>query len=303
MDAQDGRREDVLKMDVQHITLFLLPLFAAAVAVKFTINRSANQVLNDLSLNGDDKLNSERETRSLRGYTFGDDLAKAGLFSADERRRYLIVTRTAPFLLTSLIFLLVIIFSKPPTPGLVMLLLSTLAFGFLLTKASLRRRICRYEMQLAFFLPLVMERIVMAVEAGLDVLPAMNVVLTQSEKQSKKIDPVSRLLKIAHRLAEAGVGFERALEEIGKKIESRPVRHAFLHLALAQKEGGELLMPLRELSDATQTYFQESIEERIAKLPARATLPLLCTFTGLLICFLIPPLLQVVSIMEKSIPK
>jgi hypothetical protein len=54
-------------------------------------------------------------------------------------------------------------------------------------------------------------------------------------------------------------------------------------------------MPLKELSDATQSFYQETIEEEIARLPVKATLPLLCTFAGLIIFFITSPLIQVIT--------
>ena len=86
-------------------------------------------------------------------------------------------------------------------------------------------------------------------------------------------------------------------------VECSALRHAFIHLAMAYREGGELIMPLRELSDSTQLYFQESVEEDIAKMPAKATLPLLLTFAGLIICFVTVPLVQVLDMTSNAIPK
>ena len=72
-----------------------------------------------------------------------------------------------------------------------------------------------------------------------------------------------------------------------------------MHLGLAYKQGGEVVRPLKELSDATQTHYQESVEEEIARLPVRAVLPLLLTFTGLIICFLTVPVVQVGASLER----
>ena len=106
----------------------------------------------------------------------------------------------------------------------------------------------------------------------------------------------------AYKLTEAGLPFSDALEYVAEKIESSPLRHAFIHLGVAHKEGGEIVAPLRELSDSTQLYFQESIEEEIAKMPVKATAPLLCTFAGLLIFFLASPLVQIISFIAKAKP-
>jgi hypothetical protein len=87
------------------------------------------------------------------------------------------------------------------------------------------------------------------------------------------------------------------------QVECSALRHAFIHLAVAYSEGGELVMPLRELSDSTQLYYQESIEEEIAKMPVKVTLPLLCTFAGLIIFFLTTPLVQVLEMTSRALPK
>jgi hypothetical protein len=68
---------------------------------------------------------------------------------------------------------------------------------------------------------------------------------------------------------------------------------------MAHRQGGEIVRPLKELSDATQTAYQEAVEEMIAKLPVKAVLPLVVTFTGLIICFLTVPLMQVAAIATK----
>ena len=151
----------------------------------------------------------------------------------------------------------------------------------------------------------------MAVQAGLDIMPAIKAIVDledravqtheQTELVVSALDPVSRLLKMVYQLTEAGLGFEQSLREVAGLVDCSALRHAFVHLAVAQKEGGELVMPLKELSDATQLYYQESIEEDIAKLPVKATMPLVCTFAGLIICFITAPLLQVMSLTSQAV--
>lgn len=165
--------------------------------------------------------------------------------------------------------------------------------------------------EIEFFLPIIMERIVMAVQSGFDVLGSIKIVIEYDAQRrahafhasQKKVDPVTELLAEVCQLAEAGRGLEDSLNEVAGRIHCPALRHAFIHLALAHKEGGELVMPLRELSDSTQAYYQESVEEEIAKMPVKATFPLLLTFAGLIIFFLIPPLIQVVDMTSKAVPK
>jgi Flp pilus assembly protein TadB len=147
--------------------------------------------------------------------------------------------------------------------------------------------------RLEFYLPTAMERVVMAVSSGLDIIPAL------SEAARKSVDPVSDIFRAIVSLSEGGLRVEHAIQMTADSVPSSPVKHALVHLALAYTQGGEVMRPLKELSDATQTHYQESVEEEIAKLPVKAVLPLLLTFTGLIICFLTVPVLQVGASLEK----
>jgi Flp pilus assembly protein TadB len=144
-------------------------------------------------------------------------------------------------------------------------------------------------------LPNVLERIVMAVTAGIDVIPACTLVARDSHAQN----PVQLALQRAVSAAERGVSFSEALERVGAEAGSPAIRHAFIHLGVAQRQGGELVRPLRELADATLLGYQERVEEEIAKLPVRATLPLLLTFAGLIVLFITVPLVQVGQVVSK----
>jgi pilus assembly protein TadC len=138
-----------------------------------------------------------------------------------------------------------------------------------------------------------MERIVMAVGAGLDILPAL------AEAGRDGTDPVSQGLGRIVALAEGGLPVEDAMRVVSEASPSPAVKHALIHLHLAHRQGGEVIRPLKELSDATQISYQELVDEEIAKLPVKAVLPLILTFAGLIICFLTIPLVQIGSIAGK----
>jgi type II secretory pathway component PulF len=99
-------------------------------------------------------------------------------------------------------------------------------------------------------------------------------------------------------LAEGGTPVDSAFELASAEARCPAVKHAFIHLGLAHRQGGELVRPLKELSDSTQVAYQEGVEEQIAKLPVKAVLPLVFTFTGLIICFLTVPVLQVMKLTQ-----
>jgi len=149
--------------------------------------------------------------------------------------------------------------------------------------------------QIAYELPLVMERIVMAVQAGHDILPALKLVVTGGGSgvgRSAKESPVLKSFREVVDAAESGMTLQSSLRMASLKTESTSLRHALLHIAVAHEQGGGLLFALSELADATQSYYQESVEEQIAALPVKATLPLVVVFGGLLVILLTAPIIQ-----------
>lgn len=149
--------------------------------------------------------------------------------------------------------------------------------------------------QISYELPLIMERIVMAVQAGHDILPALKLVVRAGEKGVSGSDRESQVLRSFREVvetAEAGMTLQSSLRMASQKTESTSLRHALLHIAVAHEQGGGLLFALSELADATQSYYQESVEEQIATLPVKATLPLVVVFGGLLVILLTSPIIQ-----------
>jgi type II secretory pathway component PulF len=162
------------------------------------------------------------------------------------------------------------------------------------------------EREILQSLPLVMEQLLLAVQAGHDIVSALRVVLnsagllggahTTQYSRAKKSPAalqhnkaLEKLLEV-HLAVEQGRGFEESLHELAKSTRSIPFRHALLHMIVCHREGGELVGPLHELSDACQLCYEEEVEERIAKLPVRATPALICSFAGLLLCAMALPL-------------
>ena len=165
--------------------------------------------------------------------------------------------------------------------------------GELYHRGSKEREQKLLQKRLEFFLPTAMERMVMSVGSGMDIIPAL------TEAARKSTDPVSDVFRKIVALSEGGLRVEQAITLVADEVPSSAVKHALVHLGLAYKRGGEVVRPLKELSDATQTQYQETIEEEIAKLPVKAVVPLVLTFTGLIVCFLTVPIMQVKTSLER----
>ena len=215
------------------------------------------------------------------------------LLFSDQQRESPSTRRAAWILGAAFAAVGVLLFLKSSFPSLIVAMVIG-AFGGELYIS--RRKVAREKLRLRkmeFYLPTVMERIVMAVGSGLDVIPALR------EASYKGKDPVSELMRWIVNLSESGTPVEAAFEMASKQPVTSSVKHACIHLGLAYRQGGEIVRPLKELSDATQVAYQETVEEQIAKLPVKAVLPLVLTFTGLIVCFLTVPLMQIGSITKE----
>lgn len=289
--------------------LFLSGLFITGIILTArSRKRTAHDVIRDLSSSPHDDDGTDALDRAKAGL-ISTDAAKLGIFDEGEYQHFLFMQKLFPIAFAMLFVLLRAALAPATVKGHIIACIVGFSLGYLVRERRVRSRQERHVRSLEYFLPIVMERLVMAVEAGLDVtsgLLALDELVKEEALHSgskNSYDGVTRLLSRALKLADAGLSFEEALRQVAETADCSALRHAFIHLALAYREGGELVGPLRELSDSTQLFFQETVEEEIAKLPVKATLPLLCTFAGLIIFFITSPLIEVIDITQRAMPK
>ncbi len=154
----------------------------------------------------------------------------------------------------------------------------------------------KINLSFQYALPLMMERLMMTIESGQDVISGLKLIVTQDSDIGSSKNSLLKMFAKVLDCTEQGLTFTQSLREVSAECPVAAVRHSLIHLALAYEQGGELIVPLRELSDATQLQYQELVEERIAKLPVKATIPLLLLFAGLIILFVTPPVLEVITL-------
>lgn len=199
-----------------------------------------------------------------------------------------------------IISVLSLLFLTLNTSNIIFALVLALSLSYIIARMLAKREAKNIYKKYDFYLPIVMERLVMAVQGGNDVYSSVNVIVNMSKKNGP-LDPVTKLLDMVLKKNKSGISFEDSLSLVANTINLTSIRHAFLHLAIAQKEGGEIITPMKELSDSTQEYYQQIVEKEIAVLPVKATLPLLFAFIGLIIFFLSVPLTQIMSM--NGMPK
>lgn len=286
--------------------ILILLLFTSSsflIINRFVSNRTALDVYDDLS-DSCSNLNGKQE---LPSYTISNtsSLGSEESIRLEKDRTDAIAPCLGSIILTVCVYLM----GYALTPFMIV---AAAVFGFaggLLLQSQKKKKLeTKRRREIEYFLPVIMERIVMAVQAGLDIVAAIHTVRNLSNRiqpnhsTSHKTDPVTELLNASLQLTEAGVTFDHALSEISRRTDSTALKHAFIHLSLAYREGGQIVMPLMELSSSTQVYYQETVEEEIARMPAKVTMPLVCIFAGLILLFITIPLIQVLDITNKSMP-
>ena len=200
-----------------------------------------------------------------------------------------------PFI-TALLLLLSLLFLDLSSTNIIFCSVFSIAGAYIFVRILANREKKQAFKKYDFYLPIVMERLVMAVQGGNDVYAAVSVVVNLGKKNVDKIDPVTKLLDVVLKKNKSGISFEDSLSLVASSINLTSIRHAFLHLGIAQREGGEIISPMEELSDSTQEYYQQIVEKEIAVMPVKATLPLLCAFVGLIIFFMSVPVVQIMNI-------
>jgi pilus assembly protein TadC len=271
--------------------LVLLILVGIGLWSIYSSRRKAEEVL--LDLRDEDSALEKPQGRDL-------ELEKLGIVDKGQQKRFRFILKFLPIGLPIFLVLFRALFGFESFEGALILAVLGFAVGVLARGRLLEHAGRKFKERIEFYLPLAMERIVMSVEAGLDLVPALKGLVELEERVGDKRDPTTFLFRKVVDLTESGVRFDQSLDEVSSQVEGTSLRHAFVHLGLAYKEGGEIITPLRELSDSAQLQFQENIEERIAKLPVKATMPLLVMFLGLMICFLTPPAIQIVGVAREA---
>ena len=161
-----------------------------------------------------------------------------------------------------------------------------LLIGLQVPFSLLDRAIARRSEDIMFYLPLVIEQVVIGVSSSLDVGPCLQRVVMMADERDSH-NPVTELLAHVQQLLKTGVSLDEALVEIGKLSGHTELKHSFMSLAQTSRHGGEITRQLQELADAVANQREAKIEAKIKKLELQATGPVGLVFLGFISILLI----------------
>lgn len=154
-------------------------------------------------------------------------------------------------------------------------------------------RTIRREREALFSLPLTLESLILLVEAGVGLLPAIR--LTGESLKN----PVTALLCRLHQITDAGVPFSDALREVATQCDHSIQKHVLLHLHVASSEGGSLASALRNLSDYAHLEWKLAVERRVRKLENTVVFPVFVGVLGLLLLSSAAPIVPLLELRDN----
>jgi pilus assembly protein TadC len=267
------------------IQAFLLWSGLTALLLCILLRRSARDVLSDIE-------SGEEESKNKLDLDKAFFINNPGFNTYQEWKKF-----RKKQLILSTVLALTASFMVFSFSGIILGALFSAAICFLAYKLYLnsfsqvnQRKKKEIERELPFFI----EDVVIAAESGMDLISSLK------EACSSRETSVGRLFTSLITSLEGGASIEGAIKKINESYAGTSLSFALLHLQVAYKEGGGIRRSLRELGEAIRARYQDHIEERIAKLPAKATLPLAIAFGGVLLLFLAIPLTQIVEFAKNS---
>lgn len=235
---------------------------------------------------------SSAEERILTLASLGDRLGRAGLVTSSERKAFYQVS-----LLVSATVIVGCSIVGFQNKGAVGFFLGSLIAAYLCLVAVLYYlRFCRidFEREILFQMPITLESMVLLVESGLGILPAIEQLVKMQERQGQR-NPVGRILGLVYRIAAGGIPFSQALEMVASSIEIRAVRHVLLHLDVSSAEGGRLVPALRSLSDHAHQEWKLGVETRVRRLENLVVFPVFISVMGLMLLTAAVPIVPLVE--------
>lgn len=169
--------------------------------------------------------------------------------------------------------------------------------GVQIPRSYLRRAIQARDEEIMFYLPLVIEQLVIGVSSSLDVGPCIRWIVQMADERDSH-NAVTQLLRYAQQYMKAGASMEDALLLVARLSGHTELKHVFMSLSQVSKHGGEITKQLQELANAVASQREARIEGKIKKLELEATGPVGLVFVAFMATFLSSLALQITTALK-----
>jgi Flp pilus assembly protein TadB len=166
--------------------------------------------------------------------------------------------------------------------------------GIQVPRSYLQRRAQQRDEEILFYLPLVIEQVVLGVSSSLDVAPCIKWIVEIADERDSH-NAVTELLALVLQYMKLGIATDESLCEVAKLSGHTELKHVFMSLAHLVRHGGEVTKQLQELANAVASQREVKIEALIKSLEIKATGPVGMIFASFMGMFLASLGLQMMS--------
>lgn len=266
-----------------------------AVRLRHVRDRERLETLSTLGSDAHGRTSSDQFNSIPRLAYFSDRLGKANYITFAERRG--ITTKIMLCMLSAILCSTIYGFTLQGTLGALVGLSLTSYLALLCALYFLRWKSQDVEREVLFQTPLVLESLILLVESGAGILPALGA-LSESYRQRRSSNPVLRFLDFVYQLSTRGIPFADALQQASKLTQVRVLRHVLLHLDVSGSEGGSVVPSLRSLAEHAHTEWRLSVEQRVKRLENMVVFPVFASVMGLLILTASVPMVPLLELKD-----
>lgn len=169
--------------------------------------------------------------------------------------------------------------------------------GSLLAFMFLRIQTAEFEREVLYRIPLFLEALMLLVESGLGLLPAIDKIVNAKTTDSQD-NPVLRFFRFVYDFSAHGMELGKALEIVGNASHIKPLRHVLLHLDVSASEGAGIVSSLRALSTQSHTEWKLSVEGRVRRLENLVVFPVFVSVIGLMLLTAAVPIVPVLELRD-----
>ena len=227
------------------------------------------------------RVQTSADRKKGKDQSFEELLVRAGVFSLEERLKYERIKLWGP--LGGGLFGLAVVYSLAGFSGPLSILFPVIcaAAGVRAHVILLESRQKRLEQEILFYLPIVIEQMVIGVSSSLDIGPCIQKIVDMAYERDKS-NPVVDLLDRVLTRVRAGHSLDESLTEIAERMKIADLKHVFGAIGQVSRHGGEITKQLQELADAVTSQREVQVEGVIKKLELKATLPVAIAFLAFL---------------------
>jgi tight adherence protein C len=233
---------------------------------------------------------------ALKGQELRDQLAGAGVYSAEAVRLFIGSKVLLAGLVGSATYLALFLFHRPETERAILALIGGF-LGFQMPAIWLWSATDRRRTAIRLGLPDALDLMVVCVEAGLGLNAALVRVGRETHRTCR---PLAQELLLVNQEIRAGTARSVALRNLGRRVLLPDVQALAAMLIQTDRLGTSIARSLRVHADSLRTRRRQRAEEQARKTSIKLIFPLLLIFLELLVILLGPAGIQLYKALKDS---